>query len=367
MKKTGESIEMGPRNLVSSSHEDPVANTGAQWEEASASRPSQGRLNENAPTSAKPPWRKISTRSALTRAVAAGVATLGAALLLWNASTKTVDHRGARVHPPSDAIPPARGSHMEVVPARPELTETSTEDRARHPELTEASSIGGHQSDTDQRGMKTRDFELRDWFAFGSGCRARASTPGDVSLQVKASTPGAYRVQIALNSYKIAPGDPIAVAVPSFARECGIRLAIHPAVGRRLRAVVTAPIFRIDKPVGPRVRVRGRLVLGDATLARFEKWFEAEQVTSRLPLPILWSTVAREQSVFDGVACAQPKLVGLDLSAAVVRQRAGPSDVTVDMNQRSVEIALEFETCGFTEPPPRGSELAGSEARWVAH
>lgn len=259
---------------------------------------------------------------ALFLATAVGASILGGVLAIHFAIAKTAEGRGGRVQ------------HSNV----PQGASATTASAKPLPDSTQ-------QQNTAWSGVGTRDFELRDWFAFGSGCRSRPTLPGDVSLQVKEAAQGSARVEVTLNDFGILPGEPIARTVPSFARECGIRLAVHPAVGKRLRAVSVAPVYRVDKPVGSRVRLRGRLLVGDATLARFEKWFEEAETVRDQQLPVDWSSDVGAQTLFHGLSCEQPKIVGLDISAAVVRAKASPSEVAISMHRRSVEILLEFEDC----------------------
>lgn len=216
------------------------------------------------------------------------------------------------------------------------------------PVVTAQASLSNPRPGAPLRGTTTLDFELRDWFAFGSGCRSRPTSPGDVSLEVVKieGMDGAYRVELRLPNFGIAEADPWMHRLPTFARECGIRLAVHPTPGRRLSSVTAAPVYVIDKPSGAKIRLRARLSVGDTTVSRFERWLPIEQRMKADEQPVMWSTDSNSHSVFETVLCEQPKVVGLDLSIALARETQGRSLVNVTMSQRAVSIVLHFAQCG---------------------
>lgn len=196
--------------------------------------------------------------------------------------------------------------------------------------------------------LDTQDFELRDWLAFGSGCRSRASAPGDVDLHVfeDPDAPGIYRFHFNLAHYGITPSDPLLAQVPAFARECGIRLAIYPKPGSKLANVTTRPVYHVDKGLGPEVRLRSRLFTGNSLLGLFEKRFAVTQSVSAQQEETSWQTGENAVTVFESLACEQPKIVGLDLSVAVIRSQLGDEKVTATLDQGELELTLEFASCG---------------------
>jgi hypothetical protein len=196
--------------------------------------------------------------------------------------------------------------------------------------------------------LRTRDFELRDWLAFGSGCRARAAEPGNVSMRVAddLGSPGRYRVRFVFNGYGIGQADPLSGESENFARECAIRLAIEPTAGRRLSGATAVPVFRVDKAAGPRVRLRARLFVGGETAFKFEKWFDGKDVLrGHLEAAKWYADGAADESSGDA-PCGLGRIVGLSLSAAVFREDLRPYDVAVGLNGSSAEILLQFVACG---------------------
>lgn len=250
----------------------------------------------------------------------------------------------------------AAGVAVAVAPVPPQSSAQST--AAGSGESREVGRDSGSESATapapesGKTYLRTRDFEIRDWFALGSGCRARPpEIPGDVALELLTplDKPGQYAVKVRLPKYGIRREDEWFQVAPEFARECGVRLAVYPAAGMKLRDVVAQPSFQIDKPEGSKVRLRSRLVVGDATLSAHEQWLEAPEVASHAVRTMKLHS-DRGQSVFEGLKCEQPKVIGLDLSTAVYRNEKGPGDVSVLPDDGSVEIVLNFESCGGSLP-----------------
>lgn len=202
-------------------------------------------------------------------------------------------------------------------------------------------------SESGTTSIQARDFELRDWFAFGSGCRSRAGSPGDVDIQLfeEPEARGAYRLHFTLMHYGIRPSDPLLARIPTFARECGIRLAIYPKPGSKLAGVSARPTYHVEKPLGPEVRLRSRLFTGDTQLARFERRFGPTQSVSDQSEETSWQVGMDASRVFKGLACEQPKLVGLDLSVAVIREQSGKEEVIAELTRGELELKLEFAAC----------------------
>ncbi|MGC4063297.1 MAG: hypothetical protein QM784_01315 [Polyangiaceae bacterium] len=196
--------------------------------------------------------------------------------------------------------------------------------------------------------LTTRDFELRDWLAFGSGCNARASQRGDVDILVTEEPPesGRYRVRLGLDRWGIGTSDVFSKDSEAFARECAIRLAIQPTSGHRLSAVESVPTYRVDKAAGARIRLRARLFVAGESDYKFEKWIESSEVLRERLEPVQWRRESPTNATFRAVPCGQSSLVGLKLSAAVFRETLSPYDVTVALQGGATEIVLEFATCG---------------------
>jgi hypothetical protein len=206
--------------------------------------------------------------------------------------------------------------------------------------------------------LRTDDFELRDWLAFGSGCRARPTSPGDVTLESSevSGVRGRHRIRFALPNYGIRATDSLFQTKAAFARECGLRLAIYPTAGKKLTDVAAEPVFRVNKPAGPRVRLRTRLFVGDTALFRFENWLPEELTLHEQEQRAFAQSEARPNALFEGQLCEQPRIVGLDLSTAVVRENLTHYDVTVAPDHDSVEILLQFSACD----PPTYTQRTGS-------
>lgn len=194
------------------------------------------------------------------------------------------------------------------------------------------------------------EIELRDWMAVGSGCQARLSQPGDARVQVRkdARVAGRYELQVELPSYRLEGDRPAAPGAVDFARECAIRLAVYPAQGKRLKALRGSATFSVDRDAGARIRLRSRLLLGDETLSRMETWVSptggSTQDLSIRPDAEAAGGTRRASS------CAEPRIVGLDLSAAIFRRSSRPT-ASVALARRVAFVTLEVEDCARPAPP----------------
>jgi hypothetical protein len=186
--------------------------------------------------------------------------------------------------------------------------------------------------------------EIRDWFALGSGCRALPTGPRDVEVALVGvpDHPQRYRVSVRFADYELDGEQPPAPGVTRFARECGVRLAVYPPVGTKLSNVAADVPFVVAKDAGAAVRLRSRLFLGDVDLEYFEALVPAAEAVSRdYPVTLRPSPEARTE--FARLRCGQPKIIGLDVSAAVLgddaearvnaRVRGGLAVITIELGE----------------------------------
>lgn len=194
--------------------------------------------------------------------------------------------------------------------------------------------------------------EIRDWMAVGSGCRARRAEPGDVRIILRdPQEERRIQVLVELPGYGLEGDRPAAPGAADFARECAIRLAVHPAPGKRIKSFAASAAFRVRKDGEAKVRLRSRLLVGDATLDRREEWIAGGETAAERDVSLPGER-ARREGFFRRLACERPKVVGFDLSATVFRESAHPA-VSVGLAGHRASLTLEIEDCLPAEPQGR--------------
>ncbi len=197
-------------------------------------------------------------------------------------------------------------------------------------------------------GLDFDDFRIEDWAALGSGCRAIKGQPANVFIAVERDLKikSRYQIRFDLSSYELSGTDPVQPDTPTFARECGIRVAIYPKKGKKVSAVESRATFTGKKPRDVRVLLKGRMFLGYRDLATWARTF-GEEVHWSGEESIVLKPDAEGKKVFPEIRCEQPKLVGLDLSISNFRKDF-EHPIQVGLKNRQAVITVEVASC----PPP---------------
>ena len=173
---------------------------------------------------------------------------------------------------------------------------------------------------------------LNDWFALGSGCRAKSDVPGDVEMKelpIDPARPLTHRVKFTLRNFNI-KGDSADKAVLQFARECAVRLNINPPEGKRLVDLRAQTAVVASKDTGATLDVLSELKLGNASLGTVRRQLDAS------------ARIQPQQETIDLVAgskgealpqlrCGEAKIIGFDYSWIVKREQKQLSSLSVEV------------------------------------
>jgi hypothetical protein len=189
---------------------------------------------------------------------------------------------------------------------------------------------------------------LNDWFALGSGCRARFDTPGDVTMErltQDAARPGLYRARFSLPNYTL---DSNAVKDPKaekFARECAVRLNVNPPEGMRIKAASATTRTRASKSEGTKLTILSELKIGPSTLGTrtdtFEKGSRMDEQESLFDL----RAGAKPEEAMPELKCGEAKILAFNYTWMAERATAAETTNVHLGGDRSLEFDVELEPC----------------------
>ena len=186
---------------------------------------------------------------------------------------------------------------------------------------------------------------LNDWFALGSGCRAKFDLPGDVTLAAAPpdpAQPGIHRVRFLLKELTLDTATEPGGTSLKFARECAIRLNINPPPGMRLKSLAARARVTSTKGPGVELVLNGELKLGSLSL---------DHTLATYPRGV--GHVAKEEAydfqasgpAFSALQCAEPKIIGFDLTWIADRASRGDAALVSVAGDRTLEIEARLEPC----------------------
>jgi hypothetical protein len=189
---------------------------------------------------------------------------------------------------------------------------------------------------------------LNDWFALGSGCRAKSDVPGDVvaePLAADPARPNVHRVRFHLDSYKLASPMVTEGVGLKFARECAVRVNINPPAGKKIVKVTARTQVAVDKSAPVKLTVASELKLGKQSLAKnLSVTPEGEAVQGRLDDVYLVPGGEGAES-FPTLECGEPKIIGFDYTW-IAERKAQADGVNVRVGgDRALEIEAELADC----------------------
>jgi hypothetical protein len=189
---------------------------------------------------------------------------------------------------------------------------------------------------------------LNDWFALGSGCRAKSDLPGNVKMEgvpVNAGTPDTYQARFFLRDFAL-NSDAIKTASKKFGRECAVRLNINPPPGKKIVGLKAVTSLMATKETGPELDLLAELKLGSVSLgqsqARFGESARVRQreekiellagIDSKIPLPQL--------------GCGEPKIIGFDYSWIATRAEMGDPQMRIELaKDKTLLIEAKLADC----------------------
>jgi hypothetical protein len=189
---------------------------------------------------------------------------------------------------------------------------------------------------------------ISDWFALGSGCRARPSEPGDVSMtEVKdPAKPHQLTALFKLEPYQLQSSTRAPDASKQFARECAVRMAVNPPPGTKIKRVSARTQLLSTKSEGAQLTLLGELLIGDVQLGRLLVEHAAgtahtgkEQVIDLAP-----GTAPGPQ--MPALTCGQAKLVGFNFTFLTALKSASDTVGVQLGGDRTLALQIELEPCG---------------------
>jgi len=200
-------------------------------------------------------------------------------------------------------------------------------------------------------------FEVREWGALGSGCRGGGAGAGNITVEIfhDLSASHRYRFLIQTHDYDLDGARPIAPDLPTFAKECAVRFSIYPEPGFKVVDASAHTGFEVKKQKDVEVRLQSSLSIGahitrtwSALIPKHSKgpWGKTVQLLSR----------PSDRKKLQSRDCAEPLLLGLDLSMTALRSDL-KKEVQIRMKNGQVEIILEMGACQSRQVAESSSSL----------
>lgn len=189
---------------------------------------------------------------------------------------------------------------------------------------------------------------LNDWFALGSGCRARSDLPGNVRMEsvvAGATTTDTYQAKFIFKDFALTAD----VAPPSlmkFGRECAVRLNINPPAGKKIVGLKAVTRVAASKEPGPELDILAELKLGSMSLGNAQsKLGDTSRVRHREEIIELQAD-ATSKAAFPQLGCGEPKIIGFDYSWIVTRKPDKRSAVRVELGkEKTLLIEARLADC----------------------
>lgn len=189
---------------------------------------------------------------------------------------------------------------------------------------------------------------LNDWFALGSGCRARSDLPGNVRMEVGTLSPSAadtYQAKFYFKDFALTQ-DVAPTAMKRFGRECAIRLNINPPAGKKIVSLKAVTRVTASKEPGPELDLLAELKLGSMSLGNSQsKLGDASRVRQREEAIELQADAHSKES-FPQLGCGEPKIIGFDYSWIATRKLDKTSALRVELGkEKSLVIEAKLADC----------------------
>jgi len=189
---------------------------------------------------------------------------------------------------------------------------------------------------------------LNDWFALGSGCRAKSDIPGDVTkenLPADPMQPDLHRVRFHLDQLKLS-SDTLGDKTPvKFARECAVRLNINPPAGKKIVSVRARTAVREDKAAPVKLTVVSELKIGKSTLGRKLAEFPAGSEVKGEARTIELAPGKEPGQDFPALECGEPKIIGFDYTWIAERSSASDRVDATLAGDRTLDIEAVLADC----------------------
>ena len=190
---------------------------------------------------------------------------------------------------------------------------------------------------------------LNDWFALGSGCRARSDLAGNVTMEEAPAFGGdseKYKAKFLFKGLSL-DGAKADHASVRFGRECAIRLNINPPLGKKIHAIRAYSKLLVEKPSGLVLDLLSELKLGATSLGREQYRLSNEEKWKSRELAVKLSGASGSKESFPQLGCSEPKIIGFDYSwiaTGVVKGKNTPFSVEL-AGDRSLVIEADLVDC----------------------
>lgn len=174
---------------------------------------------------------------------------------------------------------------------------------------------------------------LNDWFALGSGCRARSDLAGNVEVKMRSDrghSTGIHAARFFFKNFNLAESN-IGRDLRQFGRECAIRLNINPPPGKKILALHAQTKFVIRKSQGYALDLLTELKLGPVSLGLDRQKFLVSDVQDYRPHAVSLSAGHGLATGLPQLGCGEPKIIGFDYSWIVSDKQAGKQTLPVEL------------------------------------
>ena len=188
---------------------------------------------------------------------------------------------------------------------------------------------------------------LNDWFALGSGCRAKSDLPGNVRMEhiddeVKGDI---YKARFHFTNFALQGTDGNR-ALKKFGRECAVRLNINPPPGKRLVGLRAVTKVQAAKESGPSLDILSELKLGSESLGTVQRKL-ADSASVRTTEEVIdLRAGAGSGEPLPQLGCSEPKIIGFDYSWIAMRESGQNGKIKVALGREStLTIEAKLEDC----------------------
>ena len=190
---------------------------------------------------------------------------------------------------------------------------------------------------------------LNDWFALGSGCRAKSDLPGNVRMETLASDPSRpniYRVKFIFNGFEL-KGDTAERQVTQFARECAVRLNINPPQGKKIVDIRAETAIVASKDLGATLDVNAELKIGSTSLGYVRRTLAVNSRSQPLEEKIELASGSSKDNSLPALGCGEAKVIGFDYSWIAKRDQPQISSLSVELgHDKSLIVEATLAPCG---------------------
>ena len=188
---------------------------------------------------------------------------------------------------------------------------------------------------------------FNDWFALGSGCRAKSDLPGNVQMEAlpaDPTRPSTHRVKFTFKDFQL-KGDTAERAVMQFARECAVRLNINPPEGKRIVDIRAQTSVVASKETGATLDVLSELKLGNASLGIVRRQLDAS-ARIRPEQDAIDLAAGSSGEALPHLGCGEHKIIGFDYSWIAKREQKQISRLSVELGgDKSLVIEATLGDC----------------------